>query len=93
MAYTSDENIEWICSERPITLCAVVTVKDWACQGSQIWHQPEVKREQGPIRALVPFTLEKYERKYAQSTTFGLFVEASLFRVRFTDWFLRVFTA
>ena len=47
MAYTSDENIEWICSERPITICAVV--KDWTCQGSLIRHQPEVKREQGSI--------------------------------------------
>ena len=29
---------------------------------------------------------EKHARKYAQSTTFGLFIEASLFRL--TSWFL-----
>ena len=42
---------EWICSKRPITICAIV--KGWMCQGSLIWHQREVTREQGPIRALV----------------------------------------
>ena len=52
----------------------------------------EVTREQGPIRALVSFTLQRngetcapVSSEHAQSTTFRLLVEASLFR--FTGWF------
>ena len=69
---------EWICSERPITINAIV--KGWTCQGSLIWHKRDVTMGQGPIRALVSFTLQ-----HTQNTTFELFVEASLFRL--TGWF------
>ena len=44
-------------SERPITVCTIV--KGWTCQGSLIWHQHEVMREQGPIRTLVSFTPQR----------------------------------
>ena len=46
---------EWICSERPITLCP--RVKNWLCQGSRIWPKGDVTRRQRPMRALVSFTL------------------------------------
>ena len=53
---------EWICSESPITICA--RVKGWICQGSRIWHQGEVTREQGPIRALIIYITEKPMRQH-----------------------------
>ena len=58
-------------------------VKGWICQGTLIWHQREVPREQGPIRALASFTFntEKPVGKHAKSTTFRLFIEGSLFRL------------
>ena len=36
-------NKKWICSERPITICA--TVKGWLSQGSRIWPKCDVTRE------------------------------------------------
>ena len=48
---------EWICSERPITICAVV--KGWTRQKFLIWLQRKVTMEQGPISALVSFTLQR----------------------------------
>ena len=33
--------------------------KGWTCQGSLIWHQRDITRGQGPIRALVLFTLQR----------------------------------
>ena len=77
---------ERIWSERPITICAIV--KGWTRRGFLIWHQREVTREQGPIRSYHLHNRETcapalYE--HAQSTTLGLLVEASLFRL--TGWF------
>ena len=57
---------------RPVhteTICAIV--KGWTCQGSLIWHQHEVTREQRPIRALIVYITQNPAQKYAQSTTFG----------------------
>ena len=54
-------------------------MKGWTCQGSLIWHQHEIMRKKGPIRALVSFTLQ---RNLCASV---LFVEASLCRL--TGWF------
>ena len=48
---------EWICSERLIIIYAIV--KGWTCQGSLIWHQSEVTREQAPITALVSFASQR----------------------------------
>ena len=46
---------EWICSERPITICAIVNA--WLCQGPEIWLRRDITRRQRPIRALASFTL------------------------------------
>ena len=48
---------EWICSERPITICDIVKV--WLCQGFRIWSKGDVTRRQRPMRALVSFTLQR----------------------------------
>ena len=48
---------EWICSERPITICAIV--KAWLCHGSRIWPKCDVTTRQGPMRALILFTLQR----------------------------------
>ena len=37
---------EWICSERPITICIIV--KTWLCPGSRIWSKCVVSRRQRP---------------------------------------------
>ena len=42
---------EWICSERPITICAIV--KTMLCQGSRIWPKRDVNRRLRPMRALL----------------------------------------
>ena len=68
---------EWICSERSITICAIVKV--WTCQGSLIWHQHEVTRTNQGSRII--YIKEKTVHQHAQSTTFGLLVEANLFRL------------
>ena len=72
---------EWICSERPFTICAIA--KGWTCQGSLIWHQREVTRTNQGSRIM--YIKEKPVHQHVQSTTFGLLVEASLFRL--TGWF------
>ena len=48
---------EWTCSKRQLTICAIV--KGWTCQWSLIWHQREITREQGQIKPLVSFTLQR----------------------------------
>ena len=48
---------EWICSERPITECAIV--KAWPCQGSRIRPKCDVTRRQRPMGALVSFPLQR----------------------------------
>ena len=60
-----------MCSERPITICAVV--KAWLCQGSRIWIKTDVTTRLRPMSALVSFTFitEKLARQYAQNATFG----------------------
>ena len=67
---------EWICSERPITICAIV--KAWLCQMSRICPKGDVTRRQRPMRALVSFTLQ---RNLRNNMTFELFAATSLFRL------------
>ena len=48
---------EWICSERLITICAIV--KTWLCLGSRIWPKCDITRLQRLMRALVLYTLQR----------------------------------
>ena len=48
---------EWICSKRPITICAIMMT--WLCQGSLIWPKCDITRIQRSLRALILFTLQK----------------------------------
>ena len=48
---------EWICSESPLTMCAIA--KGWTLERFLIWYQPGVTREKGPIGALASFTLQR----------------------------------
>ena len=48
---------EWICSERPNDICAIV--KAWLCQGSRIWPKCDVTWIQWPMRAVVSFRLQR----------------------------------
>ena len=49
-----------ICSERLITICALVN--SWLCQESGIWFPRDITRRQWPMRALVSFTLQRTPR-------------------------------
>ena len=40
---------QWICSERPITICSIV--KTWLCQGSRIWPTLHYRRTCAPTCA------------------------------------------
>ena len=58
-----------------------------SCQGSLIWHQHEVTWEQGPIRALVSFTLQRnlcVSMCRAQILGYSLRLAAPF---RLTSWF------
>ena len=50
-------NKKWICSERTITACTMVTA--WLCHGCQIWPKCDITRTQRPMRALASFTLQR----------------------------------
>ena len=64
-----------------LKICAIV--KGWKWQGSLTWHQREGTRTNQRSRNI--YIAEKPMRQHAQSTTFGLFVEASLLTL--TGWF------
>ena len=57
---------EWICSERPITICAIV--KACLCQGSRICLKGDVTRRQRPMRALTYFTEQRNLRANKRRT-------------------------
>ena len=48
---------QWIGSERPITICAIV--KTWLCPWSRISPQCDITRRQRPIGTLVMITLQR----------------------------------
>ena len=48
---------EWICSERPISICTIV--KGWTCQGSGIWPNCDITWRHRPMKALVSFTSQR----------------------------------
>ena len=47
-----DMNKEWICSGRPITLCAIGIAKAWVCHGSRIWPKCDVTSGRTSTRKL-----------------------------------------
>ena len=74
---------EWIWSERPINIHAIVRLRAGLDRG--LWSGISL-REQGPIRSLISFTLQRNLcASILWAWYFGLLVEASLFT--FTGWF------
>ena len=75
---------EWICSERPITMCAFCGGMDMpgVSDLASGWGHEGTRTNQGSY--IIEIT-EKPDRQRVQRTNFGLLVGASLFRL--TGWF------
>ena len=73
---------KWICSERPITIFAIV--KTWLSQESRIWPRCDVAWRQRRMRTYI-YIVEKAAQQRAQNVAFGIFAAAGLLRL--TGWF------
>ena len=67
---------EWIFSERPITICAIV--KAWlillgSSNVASVWRHYEIKTNKG---SRIVYITEKLAHQHAQNATFGLFAAA-----------------